>query len=191
MKFFKQLIVGIIFYSCSMLTVASEGWSVEKLLAKISSHAKFEYRYSEIKHIGFLQNPLKSKGVLSFSSPDILQKKVTFPKKNIYKIIGDRLIISRENKPQKEVMLSNYPEMLALADSLRATFAGNEKLLKKFYSLELKGNRLNWKLTLTPIDIDLIEKIEFIEIQGKKGLLKRVVIKEVNGDRSIMTVTNS
>jgi len=186
----KKLVLSIVIALLSLpcIGVEKESWNIDVLLKEISVNKTFNYQYTEIKTMSFLQKPIVSKGQLSFHPPNILQKKTRYPKKSNYKIIEDRLIILREGKPKKEVLLSTYPELLALAESLRATFGGKKNILLKYYTLDLKGNRLNWKLTLVPTDIDLVEKIEFIEIQGRKDQLYRILIKEVDGDKSILKI---
>lgn len=163
-----------------------EVWTVSKLLNQIANHKGFIYNYTETKYMSFFQDPMQSKGILVFRNPDFLQKQVTHPSYDNFKIIGDKLIISRQDKPKREVLLSNYPELLALAESLRATLSGKQDTLKKYYSVKLRGSRSSWQLTLTPTDIDLVEIIEFVEIRGKNEFLQQVTIKEVGGDKSVL-----
>lgn len=186
MNFMNRIAIVCVVFFIIPNVFASEVWNISKLFSQIASHDSLRYKYVETKYMSFLQDPMRSRGILIFKNPDVLQKHVTYPRLDKYNIIGDRLIIDRQNKRKREVSLSNYPELLALAESMRATLSGKYTVLKKYYNLELKGNRLSWKLILTPTDIDLIEIIEFVEIRGQNGFLQQVVIKEVNGDRSVL-----
>jgi hypothetical protein len=175
-------------FGLSSSVLANPNWTIEKLMQQFKDTKQVEYQYREVKKVGFLSKMLESRGVLLYKAPDFLEKKVTHPTQDLYRITGSKLEMKKQGKERREVVLTNFPELLALADSMRATFSGNVATLKKYYELELKGNELNWKLLLHPTDIDLKEKVEYIDIQGAKNKIKRILIKEMDGDESILTI---
>ncbi len=186
-----QLLSILCFTWLTGASQAQEVWNVEALLSQFASVSKHRYHYKETKHVAFLTDPIESEGILSFEMPNILEKIVTRPTNDQFRIVGDKLYIKKSGKQERKVYLSNYPEFLALAEGLRATFAGNHLELSKYYRMHLQGDRSNWTLHLIPVDIDLIKEIEFIEIKGQKKELKRVLVKEVDGDQSVLTVADS
>jgi hypothetical protein len=175
-------------FGLSSSVLANPNWTIEKLMQQFKDTKQVEYQYREVKKVGFMSKMLESRGVLLYKAPDFLEKKVTHPTQDLYRITGSKLEMKKQGKERREVVLTNFPELLALADSMRATFSGNVATLKKYYELELKGNELNWKLLLHPTDIDLKEKVEYIDIQGAKNKIKRILIKEMDGDESILTI---
>lgn len=164
--------------------------SVSSLMTQIAKTNVTSYRFSEKKFYSFLKKPTEVSGDLVFKKPDTLEKNiVTNNKKASYRIVGDKLFITKPNKKIRKVLLNNYPEILALANSLRALFAGRVDVLKQFFEIEINGTLQSWTLILTPTDIDLEEKIEFMEIKGEHLSLKKITIKETDGDKSILTLS--
>jgi len=164
--------------------------SVSSLMTQIAKTNVKSYRFSEKKFYSFLKKPTEVSGELVFKKPDTLEKNIiTNSKKATYRIVGDKLFIIKPDKKMRKVLLNNYPEILALANSLRALFAGRIDVLKQFFDIEINGTLQNWTLTLTPTDIDLEEKIEFMEIKGAHLSLKKITIKETDGDKSVLTLS--
>lgn len=187
----KQITIIWLFFAGMGTALASGTWTVEKLFKLVSTSTgdKVEYRFTEVRKMAFLRKPMQLRGLLIYVKPDKIEKKVEYPETQQFTIVGNRLTIRREGKKTRKIKLTNYPELQVLSESLRAALSGQLAVLKKYYTLELKGTRLNWKLVLTPTDIDIVEKIETIEIQGKEAKLTRILIQKVDADQSILTVT--
>ena len=170
-------------------SVMSDKWSPNSLMALLAKNSVKSYQFSEKKFYSFLKKPTEIHGVLLYKPPNVLEKNIlSLNKRASYRIIGNKLFINKAGKKERKVHLSNYPEVLALANSIRALFAGKLGVLQQFFDIELKGSPSNWTLVLTPTDIDLEEKIEFLEIKGANGTLKQIIIKETDGDKSILTL---
>ena len=127
--------------------------------------------------------------MLIYEKPDTVEKRVTHPKPQRFRIKGNTLTIHKPGKKTRKILLSNYPELQVLGESLRAALSGQLAVLRKYYSLELKGSQQQWKLTLTPTDIDITEKVDYIEIQGSQAKLTRILVKKADGDQSVLTVS--
>ncbi len=168
---------------------AAESWSVSKLMAQLENTRSQQYAYVEKKYVGFLKKPRLSKGTLIYRAPDTLEKQMSFPKQSRYRIVGNRLYIQKKGKKERQVLLHNYPELLILAESLLATFSGRQQVLEKYYQVRLEGDREAWKLLLKPTNSELAEQIRLVEIYGQGRTLKRVVIKEQDGDKSDLVIT--
>jgi len=169
--------------------VATQKWDVNTVMLLLAKNSIKNYRFTEKKFYSFLKKPTELHGVLRYSQPNTLEKTIlSLNKKSSYRIIGSKLFIKKEGKKERKVLLSHYPEVLALANSIRALFAGKIAVLKEFFAIELKGSPDNWTMVLTPTDIDLEEKIEYLEIKGEQGRLKQIIIKDTDGDKSILTL---
>ena len=168
---------------------STDSWTTGSLMGLVAKSNVRRFRFSEDKFYSFLKKPAHTQGTLVYRKPDTLEKNIqTKGKIARYRIVGDELFIKKSDQKEKRVLLTHYPEVMALASSVRALIAGRIDVLKKFFDLELKGTRGNWTLTLTPTDIDLEEKIESLVITGIMGSLKKITIKETDGDKSVLTL---
>ncbi|VAW79918.1 hypothetical protein MNBD_GAMMA12-2684 [hydrothermal vent metagenome] len=195
--FASKVTFGIILLLMTQLNIYAESkssrntiaWTANSLMALVASTSTKSYQFTEKKFYSFLKKPTAIHGILLYKKPDVLEKNIlSGNKKASYRIVANKLYISKEGKKDRKVLLSNYPEILALANSIRALIAGKIGVLKQFFDIELKGSIERWTLLLTPTDIDLEEKIEFLEIKGVKGNLTQIIIKETDGDKSILTL---
>lgn len=169
--------------------VVTHKWNANAVMLLLAKNSIKNYRFIERKFYSFLKKPTEIHGVLRYRAPNTLEKNILSLNKNAsYRIIGSKLFIKKEGKKERKVLLSHYPEVLALANSIRALFAGKITVLKEFFAIELKGSPENWTMVLTPTDIDLEEKIEYLEIKGEQGRLKQIIIKDTDGDKSILTL---
>ncbi len=195
--FVCKVTLGIVLLLMTQLTVLAESkdskkstaWTAHSLMAIVAKTSTKSYQFTEKKFYSFLKKPTEIHGVLLYKKPDILEKNILSANKQAsYRIVANKLYISKTGKKERKVLLSNYPEVLALANSIRALLAGEIRVLRQFFDIELKGSIERWTLVLTPTDIDLEEKIEFLEIKGVNGNLTQITIKETDGDKSILTL---
>ncbi len=176
-------------FADSKNSVTTEKWTANSVMLLLAKNNIKNYRFIEKKFYSFLKKPTEIHGVLRYKQPNTLEKNIlSLNKKASYRIIGNKLFIKKAGKKERKVLLSHYPEVLALANSIRALFAGEITVLQEFFAIELKGSPENWTLILTPTDIDLEEKIEFLEVKGEQGRLKQIIIKDTDGDKSILTL---
>ena len=85
--------------------------------------------------------------------------------------------------------LDQYPAVRAFVESIRGTLAGDLKVLRRFYRVELEGSLSDWRLHLLPSDPQMAELVQKVVIGGAGGQVRRIEILEASGDRSVMTIT--
>lgn len=160
-----------------------------RVLRQLSRKKSALVEFREVKQLSELTRPLELKGILRYRAPDLIEKEVTAPRSEIYRIEGNLLIVSIKGVFEREFMLDDYPEFLPFVESLRATLSGDESALRRHYRVGFKGTVERWTLTLVPVDPSLAEIVAHIEIRGRDADLERMEIVETDGDRSLMLIT--
>jgi outer membrane lipoprotein-sorting protein len=164
-------------------------WTLDRLMStlgqKKSGHASFE----ETKYLAIANAPVTSSGELVFTAPDHLEKRTDNPKPEDLVVDGDKLTIAR-NGHQYTLALTQYPELSAFIESIRATLAGNRFALEQVYKVAVTGSGDDWTLTLTPRDSRMLKTISTITLTGTRDLLHTVAIQQADGDHSLMRLQN-
>jgi hypothetical protein len=165
------------------------GWDIARLMQSLSLEKATRARFTEQKHMSILNQPLMTSGLLEFHAPDRLVKHVLDPYEERYLVVNDTLVIEQPGRgSSRQFILQRYPAMWAFVEGLRGTLAGNVELLRRFYTIDLRGAREHWHLNLEPLDDTMREMITSIRIQGTDGRIRSIEILEKNGDRSVMTI---
>ena len=99
---------------------------------------------------------------------------------------SDRAAAGRQGA---RLSLSEFPEIGALVESMRATLAGDPATLDRFYVPTLTGTADDWSLQLEPRDPRLRKIVALIRIQGDGTSIRTVETLETDGDRTEMTIT--
>ena len=115
----------------------------------------------------------------------MLEKQVDQPRRETWRILGDRMQVSTPGSDSvKEILLDKAPAAAALARTLRRVMAGDLDALNKDFQLELSGDERDWTLQLTPRHQDVAHQLKQIDLQGAGPLLSVIVILESQGDRT-------
>jgi hypothetical protein len=163
-------------------------WSVATLFQMIAKERPARATFQERKFMALLDRPLESSGELAFTPPDRLEKHTIKPREERVVIDSERVTLERGGR-RHTLGLRENPAVAVLVESIRATLAGDLAALTRSYSAGLEGTPERWRLTLRPLDPAGIELVERIDIDGEKALVKAVDIRQVGGDRSVMTIT--
>jgi hypothetical protein len=126
---------------------------------------------------------------LIYVAPNELQKETLAPARSALIVEGDHLTVQQPDGKVRQLSLSEFPELGALVESMRATLAGDPATLERFYVPTLTGTAGNWSLQLEPRDTRLRKLLALIRIQGDGTSIRTVETVEDNGDRTVMTIT--
>jgi outer membrane lipoprotein-sorting protein len=163
--------------------------ALPELMRELAQVPAAQARFTEIKHMSVLQNPLTLSGRLAYVRPDRIERHVLAPYEEKTVVSGDRVTIeNRSRNTSKTFSLESAPGAYALTESLRATLAGDLAALERHYSVDLKGNRDDWTLTLTPREAALSSLVQSVLIAGAQARILRFDVRETNGDHSTMTI---
>lgn len=169
------------------LPAAAQGFGVGELMKRLAAAPAGQVPYAEKKHSSLLAAPLDSRGTLSFTKPDVVEKVVTAPRAERYRIAGDELTVTHGGRDRK-MALSSQPLLAAFAASLRGVLAGDEALLRRHYELTLTGTEAAWKLDLVPRDAAGKAFVERIVVSGALSRIAEIEVREANGDRTVTQV---
>lgn len=162
-------------------------WNLDSLMAALSRITSGEVRFTEEKFSSLLNTPLRSQGTFTFTAPDRLEKHSLSPRDERYLVDGDTLVIEGNNR-RRSLSLERHPGLWAFVESFRATLSGDLQTLRRFYEVRLEGSKQDWALLLLPIENQMAEFVSAITITGAYDRIAGIEIKEMNGDRSVMTI---
>jgi len=168
---------------------AEPTWTLEQLMSGLATRPTSEKRFTETKTLSMLNEPLLLSGTLSYTAPSHLEKHIRTPYEERYVVDGDILLVENKSKNfQRSFALQSYPEIWAFVESFRATLAGDTQTLRRFYTLQLSGDKQKWELALTPLQPAMLKTIAGIRIKGRADQITSIAIVETSGDQSLMTI---
>jgi outer membrane lipoprotein-sorting protein len=176
------------FAAVALQAAAQEGpWNFAQLMAQLAQVQTSKARYSEVKRVAVLREPLHSSGTLSYARPSTIEKHQVLPYKEVMRVDGDLLTLEREGKT-RSLMLQSASLIATLVESLRATLAGDGAELERLYAVKVEGTRQRWTLSLIPRDFEVAGVVKSIVIVGSGSRVARIEILEPGGDSSVMTI---
>lgn len=171
----------------SIAQVPAGGFSLGELLAALAANTHGSTSFTEKKYLSMLDIPVESSGVLIVSPPARFEQRTLKPKPETLVLDGDRVIIERQSR-RHELQLKEHPELAGMMLGISATLAGDRDALERTYHVELDGSRDRWTLKLRPRDGRLALRLAGIVIDGIGDRVRRVEIRQADGDRSVMTI---
>ncbi|CAJ0712303.1 outer membrane lipoprotein-sorting protein [Ralstonia sp. GP73] len=164
---------------------ADTAWTLDRLMSTLARNKSGRATFTETKTLSIAAQPIESSGELVFVAPDHLEKHTLAPKPEHLVIDGDKLTVER-NQRKFTMPLSQYPELGAFIESIRATLAGNRYALEAIYKVAIAGHGDDWTLTLSPIDTRMQQVVRTITLEGTRDVLRSVAIRQADGDHSLM-----
>lgn len=145
-------------------------------------------KFTEHKHLSILSEPLVLEGRVRYKAPDYVKKEYDDPESESYEVRGDSLTIEYSDGRRRDMSIDEHPVLRAFVESYRATLAGDQETLSRYFHIELSGGIDAWQLRLTPRHRDLAEYLSAVVMRGRKGTVYSVETLETGGDRSVMTL---
>ncbi|WP_084164251.1 LolA family protein [Skermanella stibiiresistens] len=168
--------------------LAADGWGLERLMAVLAEVKSSEARFIQRDTVSLLTEPVETSGTLSYTRPDMVEKRTLQPREESLRVDGDRLTLTQADGVTRSVGLSAMPEIEAYVESIRATLRGDLSTLKRFYNVALEGEAAGWRLQLAPLGQSVREMVRLIVISGRDGAIGEVDIYQTDGDQSSMTI---
>ena len=182
------LIAFAALFAWSTESLAQAGkFDLVRLMQLLSLAPESEAPYTEKKYSSLLAEPIASSGTLSYRRPDTVEKNMTAPRNERFRIAGEELIVER-NGAERRFPLSSQPLLSAFAASLRGVLAGDAALLRSHFRLALDGEEQGWRLEMIPLEADISRFVERITVSGRAGRIEQIEVRESSGDRSVMKV---
>ncbi|MET0042633.1 MAG: LolA-related protein, partial [Candidatus Thiodiazotropha sp. 6PLUC3] len=145
-----RLLLGLFLITLAPISVAEESdWSLEYMMKQWQSSGERHARFTEVRELALLDQPIEQRGTLVFQPPDRLIRTLAPPSDTRYEIEGNRLILWQGEK-QQTLLLDNLPELLAFSASFRSVLGGDIETLNSYFTPKLSGDKKGWILTLEP-----------------------------------------
>ena len=183
----KRVVLAMCAAAALQAAAQEEPWDFAQLMAQLAQVQASKARYSEVKRVAVLREPLHFSGTLSYARPARIEKHQALPFKEVIRVEGELLSLEREGRT-RSVALQGVPLIAALVESLRATLAGDGAELERLYTVKLEGTRQRWTLKLVPRDFEVAGVVRSIVIAGSGSRVARIEILEPGGDSSVMTI---
>lgn len=178
----------VLAFSCITAVPATAATSdLDEVMTLLAARRHGRVEYVEQQFLAVLDHPLESSGELRYDAPDRLEKRTLLPRKETLVLAGGELTIERGAR-RHVVDLHRYPQILPFVESIRATLAGDRSALERVFHVDFVGSVERWRLTLVPVDQQLLRTIRQVQIDGARDELRRIEIRQADGDRSLMTL---
>jgi len=160
---------------------------LDRLMTLLAQRQHGHVSFVEEHFLAVLDRPVESSGELLYDAPDRLEKRTLKPKPETV-ILEHGVITAHRGHRTYVLNLSDYPQIVPLIDSIRATLAGDRASLEHFFKVTLDGSLEHWTLLLLPIDSSVAKSVKQIRIEGVQDAIHTVEIQQADGDRSLLTI---
>jgi outer membrane lipoprotein-sorting protein len=166
---------------------AENSSDLDRLMGALAQRKHGHVTFVEKKFVAVLDRPIESSGELLYDAPDRLEKKTLKPKPETLVLQGGTVTAERGRR-HYVLELKQYPQVVPLIESIRATLAGDRAALERVFKVDFSGPFEQWKLVLVPLDSQLSKSVKEIHIQGERDVIHTIEILEADGDRSLLTI---
>jgi len=166
----------------------AQALDANELLATLARVARSTATFEETRTMAALTTPIVRRGTLRYARPDQLEMVVTSPAPERIEINGDNVTMESRIGVRR-VRLTQFPAAAVWVESVRATLAGDQQALQRYFRVRVTGRMAAWTLELTPFDNELADVVSRIVITGTQDLVNRIEIEERSGDRSVMVIS--
>ena len=160
---------------------------LDRLMALLAQRQHGHVSFVEEHFLRVLDRPVESSGELLYDAPDRLEKRTLKPKPETL-ILEHGVITAHRGRHTYVLNLGDYPQIVPLIDSIRATLAGDRASLERIFKVKLDGSLEHWTLLLLPIDSSVAKSVQQIRIEGVQDAIHTVEIQQADGDRSLLTI---
>lgn len=167
---------------------AAGSWGLMDLMRERSEVTGGKASFEETRSLEMLSDPLQLEGTLVYRAPDYVRKTITHPQRQELEVTGDQVTVTEDGREQRQFQTDDHPALSGLVTAIRGTLAGNLDSLERHFEVTFQGRRGDWELLLLPSRERLSEAISRIVIRGDGPALRRVEVREANGDSSVMRI---
>ena len=160
---------------------------LDQLMALLAQRQHGHVSFTEKHFLAVLDRPVDSSGELFYDAPDRLEKRTLKPKPESV-VLQNGVITAKRGRHTYTLNLSDYPQIVPLIDSIRATLAGDRTALERLFKVTFDGSLDQWTLALAPADSAVAKSVRQIRIEGSRDAIHTVEIQQADGDRSLLTI---
>jgi hypothetical protein len=182
-----RALVIVLGFLVTTIASAASPQDLDQLMALLAKRQHGHVSFVEEHFLAVLDRPVESSGELLYDAPDRLEKRTLKPKPETV-ILEHGVITAHRGHRTYVLNLSDYPQIVPLIDSIRATLAGDRASLEHFFKVTLDGTLEHWTLLLLPSDPSVGKSVKQIRIEGAQDAIHTVEIQQADGDRSLLTI---
>jgi outer membrane lipoprotein-sorting protein len=146
-------------------------------------------RFTEIRRLAVLSEPLELSGRLSYLRGGPIEKEVESPYRERITIEGDTMVVASPARGEsRSYALGGNPAASAFVEGLRATLGGDLAALERHYRVSFSGSVGRWRLELAPRSEEMARYVESIEFRGSGADVGSIRVDETGGNSSLMTL---
>jgi outer membrane lipoprotein-sorting protein len=160
---------------------ASAEWTLDRLLASMSTSSGLSASFTEEKRIALLSQPLESHGQIYFVPPDRFARFTDTPSVTALVIDGDQVTF-HEDARGDSLDLSDNPMTRAFVENFVALWSGDRARLERLYRAAVRGDAEHWELRLEPRGAPMDRFIQAITLLGRAATLTTMRVSEPDGD---------
>jgi hypothetical protein len=181
------LVTAAVAAAAAAAAVAAAAQELDRLMGLLAQRQHGHVSFVEEHFLAVLDRPVESSGELLYDAPDRLEKRTLKPKPETL-VLEHGVITAHRGHHTYVLNLSDYPQIVPLIDSIRATLAGDRTSLERIFRVTLDGSLENWTLLLVPSDPAVAKTVKQIRIEGAQDDIHTVEIQQADGDRSLLTI---
>ena len=166
---------------------AADAQGLDQLMTLLAQRRHGHVSFTEKHFLAVLDRPVESSGELLYDAPDRLEKRTLKPKPETV-VLQNGVITAQRGRHTYTLSLSDYPQIVPLIDSIRATLAGDRTALERLFKVTFDGSLDQWTLALAPADSAVAKSVRQIRIEGSRDAIHTVEIQQADGDRSLLTI---
>ena len=181
-------VAAIVGFVAATVTAWAAGTDdLDRLMALLAQRQHGHVNFVEEHFLQVLDRPVESSGELLYDAPDRLEKRTLKPKPETL-ILEHGIVTVQRGRHTYTLNLADYPQIVPLIDSIRATLAGDRAALERLFKLTFDGSLEHWSLLLLPSDPTVGKTVKQIRIEGARDAIHSVEIQQADGDRSLLTI---
>jgi outer membrane lipoprotein-sorting protein len=173
--------------ACAAAAQTTAPTAFDELLQLLAARRHGHVTFTEVQQLAMLDRPLESSGELWYEAPDRLEKRTLKPKAQTL-ILEHGVLTARRGHRTYVMALRDYPQVVPLVESIRATLAGDRAALERTFRVQFDGTLAHWRLRLVPVDATLAGAVKDIRIEGERDAVRTVEIRHSDGDRSLLSI---
>ena len=183
----RHLPIIVMALAATTAQAAAPSQDLDSLMGLLAQRQHGHVSFTEKHFLAVLDRPVESSGELLYDAPDRLEKRTLKPKPETL-VLQHGVITAQRGRHTYTLNLSDYPQIVPLIDSIRATLAGDRASLERLFKVTFDGALEQWTLVLAPSDPAVAKSVREIRIEGARDAIHTVEIQQADGDRSLLTI---
>jgi hypothetical protein len=145
--------------------------------------------FTQERRIRYVTEPITSAGRLRYAAPDRLEMIVEEPRQERFLYEDGVLTIdTADAEAERRISVESNVVLATMLSGLIGILSGDGAELRRLFFVDFEDTACEWRLELVPKSKRVIEKVDKINVSGERQRIRRVEIRQSNGDTSILTL---